>query len=86
MSRACEDSQIISRDIDEWEKGVRGKKGIYFLLALYVQALWWAFIAENIVIRCINKEQRYIYLIKGSVTVGYIFVNCRFISLFAKIQ
>ena len=26
------------------------------------------------------------YCIKGSVTVGYIFVYCRFISLFAKIQ
>ena len=34
----------------------------------------------------LNFLKLYIYSVKGSVTVGYIFVYCLFISLFAKNQ
>ena len=40
----------------------------------------------KVIIPDLNLDQPSICIFKGSVTVGYIFVYCRFISLFAKIQ
>ena len=40
----------------------------------------------NYIVDSIKSPLLEMFLIKGSVTVGYIFVYCRFISLFAKIQ